>query len=502
MRLLRLVIACAILALAPLNLASAVEREYLVIGVDVSGSMRGDALKSTISAAEKIIRDLNSERVLELYVFTREPIKLGDVKYLETQTGGGYTALYDSIWTLTLRAAELSAPLIILTDGQDSRSSLSENELTELLSGVLVNINFISYNPLPEDRAVLDEIARLTGGKSVGVTESVKLIEALTQVVAEVDIKQNSPSRTVPVLIATVVSVIALTGLQLITGWRRREGRIDKWTEILDQYEVKSTPDQAPRNANAPTFITKLFGDTSMIAPGIKGNVEREAIFFASVIALSGVLVWFRLPLILALTLSLLSASISLRLLAERARRKLRRHFENELPSSLRLIASSLAAGLSFLQALDSFSADGNSQVAREFRRALSEIQMGSPVEKALGDVADRMQSEDLKWVVFAFSIQREVGGGLAKILQTSAETIDNRSSLRQEIRTLSTEGRISSYILMLLPPGIFLFLLATKREFISLFWVESIGQGLLVLVIMLMGLAWIWIRRLVNLAA
>ncbi|NDH38424.1 MAG: hypothetical protein EBX77_03925 [Actinobacteria bacterium] len=149
-----------------------------------------------------------------------------------------------------------------------------------------------------------------------------------------------------------------------------------------------------------------------------------------------------------------------------------------------------------------SFSADGNSQVAREFRRALSEIQMGSPVEKALGDVADRMQSEDLKWVVFAFSIQREVGGGLAKILQTSAETIDNRSSLRQEMRTLSTEGRISSYILMLLPPGIFLFLLATKREFISLFWVESIGQGLLVLVIMLMGLAWIWIRRLVNLAA
>ncbi|NCV44498.1 MAG: hypothetical protein EBW15_06875 [Actinobacteria bacterium] len=90
----------------------------------------------------------------------------------------------------------------------------------------------------------------------------------------------------------------------------------------------------------------------------------------------------------------------------------------------------------------------------------------------------------------------------MAKILQTSAETIDNRSSLRQEIRTLSTEGRISSYILMLLPPGIFLFLLATKREFISLFWVESIGQGLLVLVIMLMGLAWIWIRRLVNLAA
>ncbi|NCX33394.1 MAG: hypothetical protein EBX26_04745 [Actinobacteria bacterium] len=443
MRLLRLVIACAILALAPLNLASAVEREYLVIGVDVSGSMRGDALKSTISAAEKIIRDLNSERVLELYVFTREPIKLDDVKYLETQTGGGYTALYDSIWTLTLRAAELSAPLIILTDGQDSRSSLSENELTELLSGVLVNINFISYNPLPEDRAVLDEIARLTGGKSVGVTESVKLIEALTQVVAEVDIKQNSPRKTVPILIATVVSVIALTGLQLITGWRRREGRID-----------------------------------------------------------TGVLVWFRLPLILALTLSLLSASISLRLLAERARRKLRLHFENELPSSLRLIASSLASGLSFLQALDSFSDDGDSQVAREFRRALSEIQMGSPVEKALGDVADRMQSEDLKWVVFAFSIQREVGGGLAKILQTSAETIDNRSSLRQEIRTLSTEGRISSYILMLLPPGIFLFLLATKREFISLFWVESIGQGLLVLVIMLMGLAWIWIRRLVNLAA
>jgi tight adherence protein B len=138
---------------------------------------------------------------------------------------------------------------------------------------------------------------------------------------------------------------------------------------------------------------------------------------------------------------------------------------------------------------------------AREFRRALTEIQLGIPIERALESVATRMKSEDLRWAVAAFAIQREVGGSLATILNSTAETIESRFELRREVRTLSAEGRISSYILMALPIGIFLFLSFLRPDYVSVFLTEPLGNLLLVGIVVALTAAWFWLRNLVRIS-
>lgn len=178
---------------------------------------------------------------------------------------------------------------------------------------------------------------------------------------------------------------------------------------------------------------------------------------------------------------------------------KARKDFEEELPDFLLLMASSLRAGLSFQQALDSAAAEGTGQVSRQMRRALREVQMGSTLEPALSRVADRMESEDLRWTVAALTIQREVGGNLSNILETAAMTVKSRAELRREVRTLSAEGRLSGWVLAALPIGLFAYMLFANRTYVSFFWTNTIGYIMLGSLVVLFIIGFIWMRRLVK---
>ena len=180
----------------------------------------------------------------------------------------------------------------------------------------------------------------------------------------------------------------------------------------------------------------------------------------------------------------------------ETARRKA---FELELPDFLMLIASSLRSGLSFQQAVDSTAAEGQGEVSRQMRRALSEVQMGATIEQALMRVSNRMQSEDLKWTVTALAIQREVGGNLSNILDTAAQTIKSRAELRREVRTLSAEGRLSGWVLAALPVGLFLYMLFANREYVAFFWTYTVGWFALGSLLVLFILGFIWMRKIVK---
>ena len=503
MKLVRAVFLSILLVFTYTYSATATDTGYLVVGLDTSGSMRGEALNETISAAEKIVAELGGNRQLEIYSFTRTIELLDNSTDLNSLSSGGYTALYDSIASLTQRAKTLGAPLIILTDGKDSRSLLTITDLLESIKDSPISINFVAYRPTTEASAVLSEIALTTGGQVFDVNQSSELIQVFRQAVVEVDRKSSANQSPIPILIALLAALITLALSALFLSWKRRDAFLGSWGRLLESYEVKRSSEVEFETQNITEgFLHRLYGDTSTLLPKRLNKLQNDLLLIAINFFLISALLLIGFPFLPSLLIGVLIGVLSIRTLVSRAEQKSRREFENELPGALRLIASSLSAGLSFLQALDNFSSDNESSVGREFRRALAEIQMGSPVERALGDIAERMASDDLRWVVFAFSIQREVGGGLAKILQTSAETIDSRASLRQEIRTLSTEGRISSYILMLLPPAIFIFLSIIRPQFISMFWEESIGHLLLLLIVGLMSTAWIWIRRMVTLKA
>jgi len=91
------------------------------------------------------------------------------------------------------------------------------------------------------------------------------------------------------------------------------------------------------------------------------------------------------------------------------------------------------------------------------------------------------------------------VGGNLSVILDTAATTIKGRHALSREVRALSAEGRLSAYVLLALPVGVFAFLLVFRREYVSQLWTHPLGIAMLSALVILMVLGWLWMRAVVR---
>jgi tight adherence protein B len=176
-----------------------------------------------------------------------------------------------------------------------------------------------------------------------------------------------------------------------------------------------------------------------------------------------------------------------------------KKKFENQLPDTLTLMSTSLRAGYSLLQATEAVSSEAPDPTAREFGRAIAEARLGRTVTQALEGVVERTQSSDFEWAVMAIEIQREVGGNLAEVLQTVADTMRARNRLKGEIRALTAEGRISAFVLGALPFLMFLFLWTTNRTYLepllqSTFGLIALGVGLL-----LIAGGIFWLKKIVD---
>jgi tight adherence protein B len=182
-----------------------------------------------------------------------------------------------------------------------------------------------------------------------------------------------------------------------------------------------------------------------------------------------------------------------------RARGKRQKKMAEQLGDVLSILASSLRAGHSFLQALDHVAKEISDPSATEFQRVVSEIRLGRSIDDAMLGMADRIGSEDLRWAVMAVNIQREVGGNLAEVLDIVATTVRERAYILRQVKVLSAEGRISIGILAALPFGIFLYLTAVNPDYIGLLFTTTIGRLLLAGGGVLMGLGIFTMTRLVK---
>ena len=137
--------------------------------------------------------------------------------------------------------------------------------------------------------------------------------------------------------------------------------------------------------------------------------------------------------------------------LSMRIRRR-RRAFEAQLPGALSLIASSLSAGHTFLRSIQMMCEEADAPLSEEFARVVHETRLGDSVVDALHRMAQRLDIRDVHWLVQAIRIQQTVGGKLADLLHTLADFIRAREEVRREISVLSAEGRISAWVLGMLP--------------------------------------------------
>jgi tight adherence protein B len=165
-----------------------------------------------------------------------------------------------------------------------------------------------------------------------------------------------------------------------------------------------------------------------------------------------------------------------------RTRKKRQKKMAEQLPDVLSILASSLRAGHSFLQALDQVAGEIKDPSAGEFHRVVSEIRLGRSIDDAMVEMADRVGSEDMRWAVMAVNIQRQVGGNLAEVLDIVANTVRERAYVQRQVRVLSAEGRLSIAILSGLPFFIFFYLALMNPEYVTPLFTTMMGRILLII--------------------
>jgi tight adherence protein B len=184
-------------------------------------------------------------------------------------------------------------------------------------------------------------------------------------------------------------------------------------------------------------------------------------------------------------------------LVAHKAHKRLRT-FEAQLPDTLKLLAGSLRAGFSLLQGIDAVTKEAPEPTRKELMRVFSEARLGRPVEDALGDAAERMSSRDLAWAVMAIRIQREIGGNLAELLDTVADTMAGRDRLRQEILALTAEGRLSGIVLAIFPPAFGLILYSLQPDYMKRLFEDPMGVAAVIGAAVLGVIGFAWLRKIV----
>jgi len=176
-----------------------------------------------------------------------------------------------------------------------------------------------------------------------------------------------------------------------------------------------------------------------------------------------------------------------------------RKKFDAQLLDAIPMLAGAMKAGMSLMQAMEQVTREMGPPIRQEFAHALQENRVGKPVIQALMDMKKRLRSEDLDITVNAISIAQETGGVLSDLLVKMGDTIRSRNRVRSKINTLSAQGRLQGIIMILMPWFMALIVSMLDPSMMRPMFTTTVGQMMLVVIVILEGLGWLVIRRIVT---
>jgi len=173
--------------------------------------------------------------------------------------------------------------------------------------------------------------------------------------------------------------------------------------------------------------------------------------------------------------------------------------FEEGLPSALDLMVSGLRGGNSLVSVLALVSRESPAPVGPEFKICFDEQNYGLELRSALENLAVRIPIQDVRIIMTAILVQRETGGNLAEVLEKCAYLIRERFRLKKEIQVKTAQGRLTGWILSLLPVGLGALLFMIKPEVISLLWLRPAGVKMLYVGASMITVGSLIIRKIVR---
>lgn len=470
----------------------------------------------------------------------------------------GETALYDALVASTAAAGPGRQRLVVISDGADTVSRTGLTKAIRVLVHRDVAVEVVGLHTAEADNAVLRRIAEATGGRFVVAGNGAALASALrssarsyatavtVQATVPTDLWGASRRLTLEVAssagpvragtTATIGSVaLALTpairhgsssqllweGLLAIAaalflgvaallggdaGGRRRTRRLVNRYSLAPQSVAKNEASSVTKKAlEVADRVAQSRGlnerlGTRLVRAGLTFT-PSEWLLLQGGIAFAVLLVFVLLgmaPIVAVLAGAVVGPLLGHLFLGIRFSRR-QAAFVAALPDTLQLIAGSLSAGYSLAQSLDGVVKQGEQPISGELGRALAESRLGVPIDRTLEHVAERMDSEDFRWVVLAIQIQHKVGGNLAEVLLTVAQTMRERVQLHRHVRALSAEGRLSAYILVGLPVFFTLYLATTRGAYLRPLYTTNLGLTMITTGLILLGLGSFVMKKMVK---
>lgn len=211
-----------------------------------------------------------------------------------------------------------------------------------------------------------------------------------------------------------------------------------------------------------------------------------------------GLALLLSLPPLLAPILALLVAALPFLYVLRRRTQRIRQ-LERQLPEALDLISRALRAGHAFGTGMTMVSEEMAEPIASEFRITHEEVNYGVALQQALLNLAARVPSTDVRYFVIAVLIQRESGGNLTEVLGNLSILIRERFKLLDKVRVLAAEGKLSAWILSVLPFALAGVINLINPGFMKVLWTDPMGLNMVTAALVMMLLGVLWMRQIIR---
>ena len=307
-----------------------------------------------------------------------------------------------------------------------------------------------------------------------------------------------------------IVYVGAVMGLAVFCLFVALRHFVGLYSQTADRLEAlialeRAEAEEARARRQGPGWLSRLIMRLSL-AHSIARDLDRadlalsvpEYVLIMLGVAALGFLVGvLRGSAVLGLLLAV-SAIMLMRLWVSRRARKRRQAFTRQLNDVINLLVGALRAGYGVTQAMNIVVRELPAPASQEAGRIVREVQLGLPLGAALDNSVERMQDDDWALIAASIKIQSEVGGNLAEILDTVGETIRERLRILGEIRVLTTQQRLTGWLLSVLPVGLALILFVVNPEYMSGLFTPGLPFMLAVAGVMGIIVGGLVIRRIV----
>jgi tight adherence protein B len=283
---------------------------------------------------------------------------------------------------------------------------------------------------------------------------------------------------TLPIIYILVVAAIILLAYGVYLQVTRRRTilaeRLETYASIEEE-AARTTDDEMQKLGQLPRFLHMVLG------PGYMSRVEEELaradipmrpseyLLLRAVLVGVGYLIgryalgYVHSGVILAV-IGFVAPIIFVRVHQNRRRAK----FVRQLADALMLLTNSLRSGYGFLKGLELVAKEMGDPISKELNRMLREVNLGTTVDDALLNLGRRVNSQDLDIVVGAYLVQKDVGGNLTEIMEKVAETIRERLRIQGDVRVLTTQGKLSGFVVGFMPFVVFLILIMSAPDYFS----------------------------------